>query len=548
MRAQDWLIVLVFVLGPWGATAAEPPRASDPGAVDFFESKVRPVLADHCYKCHSGQSKSVKGGLRLDSVDGMRKGGDTGPAVVPGDLEGSLMLKAIKYDDDILKMPPKGKLPDAAIATLNQWVKQGAPAPHDVGPIRPTRSSESDFAASRSHWAYQPISQVAVPTVKEGHWSHSAVDSFVLAALEASGLTPSPPAERRTLIRRAYYDLIGLPPTAAEVTAFENDRDPDAFARVVDRLLASPHYGERWGRHWLDVARFADTKDGVLMFGDDRVRPFAYTYRDYVIRAFNEDLGFDRFIHEQLAADQIAPKNEPWRLAAMGFLTLGKGFDNNLHDQIDDRIDTVTRGFLGLTVACARCHDHKYDAIPTADYYSLYGVFASSEAPLELPLTGQPGSTAAANAAAGAAAEKAMAAKRLELRQFLDGQYKLLSETARQRTADYLVRAATTPPDPLETAIFYLSLAPDDLRPQIVARWRRFLKLRVSADDPVFGPWHDLMALPDSSFSAASRAIVERWRARPRGTAAGQLNPVVAELLDRSTFKSRAELRVPTAI
>ncbi len=166
------------------------------------------------------------------------------------------------------------------------------------------------------------------------------------------------------MIRRAYYDLTGLPPTAAEVEAFENDRSPDAFARVVDRLLASPRYGERWGRHWLDVARYADTKDGVLMFGDDRVRPYAYTYRDYVIRAFNEDLGFDRFIHEQLAADVVAPKDQPWRLAAMGFLTLGRVFDNNLHDQIDDRIDTVTRGLLGLTVACARCHDHKYDAIP----------------------------------------------------------------------------------------------------------------------------------------------------------------------------------------
>ena len=546
MRAPVGIVVLVFVLssGAAAAKAAVPPPAAGPGAVDFFESKVRPVLADHCYKCHSGQSKSVKGGLRLDSVAGMRKGGDTGPAVVPGDLDGSLLVKAIKYDDDALKMPPQGKLPEAAIATLNQWVKQGAPAPHDDGPLRPAGSAQRDIESSRSHWAYQPISQAAIPAVKERGWPRSAVDSFVLEALEASGLTPSPPAERRTLIRRAYDDLIGLPPTAAEVTAFENDRSPDAFVRIVDRLLASPHYGERWGRHWLDVARFADTKDGVLMFGDDRVRPFAYTYRDYVIRAFNEDLGFDRFIHEQLAADQIAPRDEPWRLAAMGFLTLGKGFDNNLHDQIDDRIDTVTRGFLGLTVACARCHDHKYDAIPTADYYSLYGVFASSEAPLELPLTGQPGSTStgdSANAAA-AAAEKAMAAKRQELRQFLDSQYKLLSETARQRTADYLVRAATTPPDPLETAIFYLSLAPDDLRPQMVARWRRFLKLRVLADDPVFGPWHDLMVLPDSSFATASRAIVERWRARPRGTAAGRLNPMVAELLDRSPFKSRAEL------
>ena len=244
----------------------------------------------------------------------------------------------------------------------------------------------------------------------------------MLAALEAAGLAPSPPADRRTLIRRVYYDLIGLPPTAAETEAFENDRSADAFARIVDRLLDSPHYGERWGRHWLDVARYADTKDGVLMFGDDRVRPYAYTYRDYVIRAFNEDLGFDRFVHEQLAADVVAPKDQSWRLAAMGFLTLGRMFDNNFYDQIDDRIDTVTRGFLGLTVACARCHDHKYDAIPTADYYSLYGVFASSEPPLELPLIERPGQPCG-----GAEFEKQVSTKRRELREFVEAQYKLLA-------------------------------------------------------------------------------------------------------------------------
>jgi hypothetical protein len=217
--------------------------------------------------------------------------------------------------------------------------------------------------------------------------------------------------------------------------------------------------------------RYADTKDGVLMFGDDRIRPYAYTYRDYVIRSFNDDIAFDRFILEQLAADVIAPKDEPWRLAAMGFLTLGRTFDNNIHDQIDDRIDTVSRGLLGLTVACARCHDHKYDAITAADYYSLYGVFASSETPMELPLIERletlPGCVEF---------EKKAAAKRAELRQFLDDQYAALSETARQRVGDYLARAALTEPDPLETAIFFISLAPEDLRPQIVARWRRYLR------------------------------------------------------------------------
>src|SRR5262249_37749750 len=278
-------------------------------------------------------------------------------------------------------------------------------------------------------------------------WPSTPVDSFILAKLEAAGLTPAPPADRRTLLRRVYFDLIGLPPSVQEIEAFEKDRSPDAYQRVVDRLLASPHYGERWGRHWLDVARYADTKDGVLMYGDDRIRPFAYTYRDYVIRAFNEDLGFDQMVQDQLAADVAAPRDQPWRLAAMGFLTLGKGFDNNIHDEIDDRIDVVSRGFLALTVSCARCHDHKYDAIPTADYYSFYGIFASCEAPLELPLTSRVNEPPKPTEF-----EKRAEAKRREIRQFLESQYKLLSDAARQRTPDYLVRASTTPPDPLETA------------------------------------------------------------------------------------------------
>ena len=530
------LVELVLLTIATTTAQAVEPRSGSAG-VDFFESNIRPMLAEHCYKCHSAQGKSPKGGLRLDSIDGMRKGGDTGPAVVPGDLDASLLLRAVNYDDDVLKMPPKGKLPDASIATLTQWVKEGAVVPHDGQTVRAKRPPGLDFESARSHWAYQPVRRPRVPVVQQRAWSRSPVDSFVLASLEAAGLAPSTAADRRTLIRRAYLDLIGLPPSAAEVEAFENDRSLDAFARVVDRLLASPRYGERWGRHWLDVSRYADTKDGVLMFGDDRVRPFAYTYRDYVIRAFNEDLGFDRLIHEQLAADVVAPKDQPWRLAAMGFLTLGRGFDNNLHDQIDDRIDTVTRGLLGLTVACARCHDHKYDAIPTADYYSLYGVFASSEAPLELPLIDRPDQGHLADAA-----EKAIGAKRLELLRFLDSQYKLLSESARQRTPDYLVRAATTPPDPLETAIFFVSLAPEDLRPQIVARWRRYLKQRARPDDPVFGPWHDLMALPEAGFAAQASTVAVRWQTEARGTRPGQLNPLIAEHLRHASLRSKADV------
>jgi hypothetical protein len=537
MKTAGFSALVILMMGTTWADDRKP----DPGGIDFFESKVRPVLVEHCYKCHSAQSKPLKGGLRLDSLDAMRKGGDMGPAVVPGDVDASLLVQAVRYKDEALRMPPQGKLPDATVASIEHWVKGGAVVPHATAvsvanPIA-KKTAGIDFEAAGKHWAYHPIRKPAMPDVRHRDWPSSPVDAFVLARLEASGLTPSPPTDRRMLLRRASYDLIGLPPTAEEVKAFEEDGSPDAFARVVDRLLASPRYGERWGRHWLDVARYADTKDGVLMFGDDRVRPFAYTYREYVIRAFNEDLGFHRFVQEQLAADAVAPKDQPWRLAAMGFLTLGKAFDNNIHDQIDDRIDTVTRGFLGLTVACARCHDHKYDAIPTADYYSLYGVFASSEPPLELPRVDRPDAHPAPNAF-----EKQADAKRRELRQFLDGQYKLLSDAARQRTPDYLVKAATTPPDPLETAIFFLSLAPEDLRPQILARWRRYLKDRSRADDPVFGPWHDLMALPEATFAAETRAVRARWYSRPSGTNSGRLNPMVAESLAHATLRTKADV------
>jgi hypothetical protein len=516
------------------ATAA---GAAGQDGVAFFETKIRPVLVEHCYQCHSAAAKKPKGGLLLDSRTGVRKGGESGPAIVPGKPGESLLLKALRYTDEELKMPPKGKLPAAVVADFERWIAMGAPDPRDAAVVAGKKGKGIDFTAAGRHWAYHPIRMPAVPAVKDKYWPANLIDVFILARLEASGLTPSPPADRRTLIRRAYFDLVGLPPTMAEVDAFERDASPVAFAKVVDQLLASPAYGERWGRHWLDVARYADTKDGVLMFGDDRIRPYAYTYRDYVIRAFNEDLPFDRFVHEQLAADQIEPKVEPWRLAAMGYLTLGRMFDKNIHDVLDDRIDVVTRGFLGLTVACARCHDHKYDAIPQADYYSLYGVFASSEAPLELPLlepaVGSPGA---------AEFEKKAGPKVRELHQFQEKQFALLSEAARKRVGDYLLRVATTPPDPLETAIFFLSLAPDDLRPQIVARWRRYLASPARADDPVIGPWHDLMKLAEADFTGQARAVLARWTARPAGTGKGQINPLVREALTAAKLQGKADV------
>ena len=358
-----------MMLATWcsAVTAA----GEDPAGSDFFETKVRPVLAEHCYACHSAQAKKLKGGLLLDSLEGMRKGGETGPAVVPGKPDESLLIQAVRYDDELTKMPPKGKLP--AATRLPSWssgsrrappgprLHRGRGSPHRGSKLAGDRLDGGPQAlglsADRAACSLPPVKNrglvaVADRSVRPGQAGSRRADA-VAAGRSAHAAPPRllrPDRACRPRPRRSRR---------SSATARE-----DAFARVVDRLLASPRYGERWGRHWLDVARYADTKDGVLMFGDDRVRPYAYTYRDYVIRAFNEDLPFDRFVHEQLAADVVAPKDEPWRLAAMGFLTLGRMFDNNIHDQIDDRIDTVTRGLLGLTVACARCHDHKYDADP----------------------------------------------------------------------------------------------------------------------------------------------------------------------------------------
>ena len=354
--------------------AADP----SPSQLQFFESKIRPVLADKCYKCHSQQAEKVKAGLLLDTRDGVLKGGETGPAIVSGDPEKSLLIKAVRYTDPDLQMPPKGnKLTDEQVADLVAWVKMGAPD------SRTATTAQKDWKdPAKLHWAWQPLKKPAVPDVKDAAWAKTPVDNFILAKLDEKGLKPNPPADKRTLLRRATFDLIGLPPTTEEVNQFLADDSPDAFAKVVDRLLASPHYGERWGRHWLDVARYSDTKGQIKRQREDPHYPYAWTYRDYVIRSFNADKPYNLFIIEQLAADKLpgTTKNLT-NLCALGFLTVGDRFMEMRNDIINDRIDVVTKGFLGLTVSCARCHDHKFDPIPTKDYYSLHGIFASTVEP-----------------------------------------------------------------------------------------------------------------------------------------------------------------------
>jgi hypothetical protein len=297
-------------------------------------------------------------------------------------LERSLLIKAVRYTDPDLQMPPKDKkLSDAQIADLEAWVKMGAPDPRAA-----TASQKAWVDSNKKHWAWQPLKKPAVPEVKDASWCKTPVDNFIVAKLEDKNLKPSPITDKRTLIRRATFDLIGLPPTPKEVDDFVKDESPDAFAKVVDRLLASPHYGERWGRHWLDVARYSDTKGQIRRQREDPLYPYAWTYRDYVIRSFNDDKPYNIFIIEQLAADKLpATSKNPTNLCALGFLTIGDRFMQMKNDIINDRIDVVTKGFLGLTVSCARCHDHKFDPIPTKDYYSLHGIFASSAEPTVEP-------------------------------------------------------------------------------------------------------------------------------------------------------------------
>jgi cytochrome c553 len=372
------------------APAAQPMSAED---LQFFESRVRPILVDRCYKCHSRLADKIKGGLMLDTREGMLHGGDTGPAITPGKPADSLIIDAVGYKDSDLQMPPKGdRLSDQQVADLAEWIRRGAPDPRS---LVAKGSSPAYGGVGREHWSFLPVRSQPVPAVADAAWCKTPVDNFILARLEENGMKPNGPADKYTLIRRATFGLTGLPPTEAEVQRFLVDDSPDAWARVVDQLLASPHYGERWGRYWLDVARYADTKGDTPQREDPRY-PFAWTYRDYVIDAFNADKPYDQFIVEQLAADRLVAAEERRNrsgpgpvdqrpLAALGFLTLGNRFENSANDIINDRIDVATKAFLGLTVSCARCHDHKFDPIPTADYYSLYGVFADSAEPSEEP-------------------------------------------------------------------------------------------------------------------------------------------------------------------
>ncbi|MFM7057593.1 MAG: PSD1 and planctomycete cytochrome C domain-containing protein [Planctomycetota bacterium] len=498
MSAQPHPSLSVIALSSALALLSAHPSAAASDEADFFESHIRPLLVEHCISCH-GPGRQ-EGGLRLDSKASLLQGGNSGPEGVPGNPEDSRMLHAIEYSSD-LQMPPTGQLPKTSADALRHWIQIGLPWPQTVAPLQPP--------ATRNHWAFQPLTHPEVPELPDLP-AATPVDAFIHRRLQQAGLAMSPEADRRTLIRRACYSLTGLPPTPAEVEQFVADPDPQALQKLIDRLLESPAHAEHWARHWLDIARYSDTK-GYVYAREERFWVHAWNYRNWVIQAFARDLPYNRFLLLQLAADQV-PDSSPEDLAAMGFLTIGRRFLGVRRDIIDDQIDVVCRGTMALTVGCARCHDHKYDPIPTADYYSLYGVFDSSrEALLPLP----------ANTVAHTEFLTSWQQQATQANSILQARRETTSARIRSRISDYLAAQLDLARYP--EAGFDQILSANDLLPSFVHRWRDTLQQAAISHDPVFTAWHAFQKIPAADFPAAAPAVHSQLLQLPPQ----QLNPRV---------------------
>ena len=398
--------VTVFAQNPSGANE------------EFFEMRIRPLFVNKCYACHTEEHM---GGLELDTSEHALKGGKSGPVIVPGDPDHSLIVKALHYNDARLKMPPTGRLTDSEIAAVETWIRNGAVWPQSANTTATPKSAPYVITPEqRAFWSFRPIANPAPPTVRDSKWAHSEIDRFILAKLEDHNLKPVPAAGKRTLIRRATYDLTGLPPTPAEVAAFQNDRSPSAFAKVVDRLLDSPRYGEKWGRFWLDIARYSDDR-----LDSERDNPYdnSFRYRDWVIQAVQQDMPFNQFVKAQIAGD-LLPDNRRFE-AGLGFYSLSPEFQ-------DERVDATTRGFMALTVACATCHNHKYDPIPSQDYYSLLGIFNNTELH-ETPLAPPE------EVERYAAKKKELDEQEKDLKEFAGREAGELAEILAQKTASYML-------------------------------------------------------------------------------------------------------------
>ncbi len=388
---------------------------------EFFETRIRPLFANKCYTCHTDERM---GGLQLDTAEHALKGGKSGPVIVPGDPEKSLMIKALHYTDARLKMPPTGRLKDSEIADVETWIKNGAVWPNISKPAAAPPSAPYKITPEqRAFWSFQPIAHPAPPSVHNKKWAQSDIDLFILSKLEEQGLKPVPLTDKRALIRRATFDLTGLPPTPEEVAAFEHDHSSSAFPKVIDRLLESPRYGERWGRIWLDVARYSDDR-----LDSERDNPYenSFRYRDWVIQAVQQDMPFNTFVKAQIAGD-LLPQHEKYE-AGLGFYSLSPEFQ-------DERVDATTRGFMALTVACAQCHNHKYDPIPAQDYYSLLGIFNNTELH-ETPLAPKE------EVDRYEAKKKEVDDQEKEIKDFIGRQSQELAEILAQQTADYMLAAA----------------------------------------------------------------------------------------------------------
>ncbi len=440
---------------------------------EFFETKVRPLLATNCYACHTG---GALGGLRLDSREGIMKGGKSGRAVVEGKPEESLLIQAVRRTHIRLKMPPVGPLATEEVDALAEWVRRGLPWPEKHEQIAAS-SQYTITQEQRAFWSFQPLKQVHPPPVKNSRWPANDIDRFILARIEAAKLTPAPFAEKRHWLRRVTLDVIGLPPTPQEIDAYLQDSAATAKEKVVDRLLASPHYGERWARHWLDLARYSD---GELAAGTDTPLPNAWRYRDWVVNALNRDLAYTTFVKAQIAADLFPDtKNE---MAALGFQALGSG--------ANDQVDVTTKVFLGMTVGCAQCHDHKYDPIPTKDYYSLLGIFRSTET-AEHPLAPE------AEVARYKAEKRKIDALKETLKDYLAEQTKQLTDLLARDTAQYLLAAWKDVKDPA------------GLDAETLARWKKYLG-DPNKEHPYLKSWYDLVSGKPSE--AQVRAEAERYQ------------------------------------
>jgi len=498
--------------------------AITPEETEFFEARIRPTLVANCYKCHSVSGERIKGGLKLDTRADMLEGGDSGPAIVPGDPEASLLIKAIRYGDPDLQMPPNDrKLGPRQIEDLEQWVRMGAPDPR-TGAAAAVDLQAVELENAAKHWAFQPIFPPrAIAFAKEEPWAATQLDKIALDGMRRKGLEPSPRADPATLARRAYFDLHGLPPTMEQVREFVADKSPGAFSNLVARLLASERYGERWGRHWLDVARYADTKG---LAGEDREPRYigSHNYRDWVIRSFNEDLPYDQFLTRQIAADKVEGLDKGEQ-AALGFLTLGSRFNNNADDIIDDRIDTVAKATLGLTVTCARCHDHKFDPIPTIDYYSWHGIFNSSREPAEAVYLDD--------------ADPARAEARRDYERQLKEKGEAIAElkvlartqtgvTLAGRAGDYLLAAAEFA-HPTNTMAKTAFANFRGLHPRWFDAWTGAVEAwRGAGRHPVFTPWLELSALTDEEFRRRAGELSAAYYKNADREA--PLNPLVAQL------------------